>query len=79
VVDFLISKGINPGRLIAKGYGKTWPKKVTKAIAKQYDFLKKGDELNEEFIMKLTPEQQEIAKMLDRRTEFRVLSNDFHE
>ena len=79
VVDYLISKGINPARMIAKGYGKTWPKKVTKALAKQYDFLKRNDELNEEFIMKLTPEQQEIAKMLDRRTEFRVLSNDFHE
>ena len=79
VVDYLISKGINAGRLVAKGYGETWPKKVTKTIAKQYDFLKKGDELNETFILKLTPEQQEIAKMLDRRTEFRVLSNDFHE
>jgi len=79
VVDFLISKGISSARLVAKGYGETWPKKVTKAIAKQYDFLKRGDELNEDFIMKLTPEQQEIAKMLDRRTEFRVLSNDFHE
>ena len=79
VVDYLITKGINPARLIAKGYGKTWPKKVTKALAKQYEFLKRNDELNEEFILKLTPEQQEIAKMLDRRTEFRVLSNDFHE
>lgn len=79
VVDYLISKGINSGRLVAKGYGETWPKKVTKALAKQYDFLKKGDELSEEFILKLPPDQQEIAKMLDRRTEFRVLSNDFHE
>jgi peptidoglycan-associated lipoprotein len=79
VVDYLISKGISAGRLVAKGYGETWPKKVTKAIAKQYDFLKKGDELTEEFILKLPPEQQEIAKMLNRRTEFRVLSNDFHE
>lgn len=79
VVDYLISKGINPGRLVARGYGETWPKKVTKAIAKQYDFLKKGDELTEEFILKLTPEQQEIAKAINRRTEFRVLSNDFHE
>jgi peptidoglycan-associated lipoprotein len=79
VVDYLISKGINSGRLVAKGYGKTWPKKVTKALAKQYDFLKRNDELTEEFILKLTPEQQEIAKMLDRRTEFRVLSNNFHE
>lgn len=79
VVDYLISKGINSARLVAKGYGETWPKKVTKAIAKQYDFLKRNDELTEEFIMKLTPEQQEIAKGLNRRTEFRVLTNDFHE
>jgi peptidoglycan-associated lipoprotein len=79
VVDYLISKGINPARLVAKGYGETWPKKVTRAIAKQYDFLKRNDELTEEFILKLTPEQQEIAKGLNRRTEFRVLSNNFHE
>jgi peptidoglycan-associated lipoprotein len=79
VVDFLISKGINSGRLVAKGYGETWPKKVTRDLAKQYDFLKRNDELTEEFILKLTPEQQEIAKGLNRRTEFRILSNDFHE
>lgn len=79
VVEYLISKGINPARLVAKGYGETWPKKVTRALAKQYDFLKRNDELSEEFIMRLTPEQQEIAKALNRRTEFRVLSNDFHE
>jgi len=79
VVDYLISKGINPARMVAKGYGETWPKKVTRTIAKQYDFLKRNDELTEEFILKLTPEQQEIAKALNRRTEFRVLSNDFHE
>ena len=79
VVDYLISKGITPARLVARGYGKTWPKKVTRAIAKQYDFLKRNDELTEEFILKLTPEQQEIANGLNRRTEFRVLSNDFHE
>lgn len=79
VVDYMISKGINPARLVAKGYGETWPKKVTRLIARQYDFLNRNDELTEEFIMKLTPEQQEIAKGLNRRTEFRVLSNDFHD
>ena len=79
VVDYLISKGINPQRLVAKGYGETWPKKVTREIAKQYAWLKRGDELTEAFILKLTPEQQEIAKAINRRTEFRVLSNDFHE
>lgn len=79
VVDYLISKRITPGRLVAKGYGETWPKTVTRELAQQYDFLKRNDELTEEFILKLTPEQQEIAKGLNRRTEFRVLSNDFHE
>jgi len=79
VVDYLIFKGINSGRLVAKGYGETWPKKVTRDLAKQYEWLKRGDELTEEYILKLTPEQQEIAKGLNRRTEFRILSNDFHE
>lgn len=79
VVDYLISKNITPGRLVAKGYGETWPKKITRELAKQYEFLKRSDELTEEYILKLTPEQQEIAKGLNRRTEFRVLSNDFHE
>ena len=79
VVDYLISKGVNSARLVAKGYGETWPKKVNRELAKQYDFMKRNDELTEEFILKLTPEQQEIAKGLNRRTEFRVLSNDFHE
>lgn len=78
-VDYIISKGITSGRLVAKGYGETWPKKVTKDIAKQYPWLKRGDELTEEFILKLPPDQQEIAKAINRRTEFRVLSNDFHE
>jgi peptidoglycan-associated lipoprotein len=79
VVNYLIQKGVNPKRLVAKGYGETWPKKVTRKLARQYDFLKSGDELNEEFILKLLPEQQEIAKAINRRTEFRVLSNDFRE
>ncbi|WP_167605335.1 OmpA family protein [Maribellus sediminis] len=79
VVDYLIEKGINPARLVAKGYGETWPKTVTRELAKQYDFLKRGDELTEAFINKLTPEQQEIATSINRRTEFRVLSTDFIE
>ena len=79
VVDYLIEKGINPQRLVAKGYGETWPKKVTRKMADQYDFLKRNDELTEEFILKLTPEQQEIARAINRRTEFRVLSTDYIE
>lgn len=80
VVNYLIQRGINPKRLVAKGYGETWPKTVTRKIAGQYEFLNQGDELSEEYIMKLeTEEQQEIAKAINRRTEFRVLSNDFRE
>jgi peptidoglycan-associated lipoprotein len=79
VVDYLIEKGINPDRLVAKGYGETWPKTVTRNMAKEYDFLKRNDELTEEFIMALPKEQQEIAQSLNRRTEFRVLSTDFIE
>lgn len=79
VVDYLIEKGINPQRLVAKGYGKTWPKMITRKLDKQYDFLKRNDELTEEFILKLTEEQQEIATAINRRTEFRVLSTDFIE
>lgn len=78
-VDYLVQKGIKPDRLVAKGYGETWPKKVTRELAKQYDFLNRNDELTESFINKLTPEQQEIAKSINRRTEFRVLSTDYHE
>ncbi|MGQ8337142.1 PorE family type IX secretion system protein [Sunxiuqinia sp. A32] len=79
VVDYLIEKGINPDRLVAKGYGETWPKKITRTMAKNYDFLNRNDELTEEFINGLTPEQQEAAMAINRRTEFRVLSTDFHE
>jgi peptidoglycan-associated lipoprotein len=79
VVDYLIEKGINPQRLVAKGYGETWPKTVTRQLASQHDFLNRNDELTEEFILELTEEQQEIARAINRRTEFQVLSTDFIE
>ena len=79
VVDYLIEKGISPQRLVAKGYGETWPKQVTRELARKYDFLKRNDELTEEYIKTLTPEQQEIANQINRRTEFRVLSTDYIE
>jgi peptidoglycan-associated lipoprotein len=79
-VNYLIEKGINPKRLVAKGYGETWPKTVTRGIATQYSFLKRGDELTENFIEKLPSEdQKEIARAINRRTEFKVLTTDFIE
>lgn len=74
VVDYLINKGVAKDRLSVAGYGKKQPKVVTKNIVKLYDFLKEGDVLTPEFIEGLTPEQQEIADQVNRRTEFKVLS-----
>jgi len=74
VVDYLIKAGIAPDRLIAVGKGKSTPKVVTKAVVKKYDFLEEGQVLTEEFIEQLTPEQQEMADQINRRTEFKVLS-----
>lgn len=77
VVDYLITHGISKDRLTVAGYGKLQPKKVTKGIAKKYTFLKVGDVLDEDFINKLEPEQQDIADQINRRTEFKVLSTTY--
>ncbi len=77
VVDYLIAGGIAKDRLEAKGYGKNKPKEITKKLAEKYDFLKEGDVLTEEFVGKLTPEQQDIADQINRRTEFKVLRTNY--
>ena len=78
VVDYLIAGGIAQDRLEAKGYGESVPKTINKKMAKNYDFLNEGDVLTEEFIDKLTPEQQEIADQINRRTEFKVLRTNYN-
>ena len=78
VVDYLIAAGIAPDRLEAKGYGESVPKVINKKMAREYDFLHEGDVLTEEFILKLTPEQQEIADQINRRTEFKVLRTNYN-
>ena len=60
VVDYLVQNGIDQYRLKAKGCGKSAPKVINRIIAETYDFLKTGDILNEEFIGRLTPEQQKF-------------------
>lgn len=55
VVDYLIAGGIEAARLEAKGYGESVPKTINKKMAKQFDFLKEGDVLTEEFILALPP------------------------
>ena len=78
VVDYLIAAGIASDRLEAKGYGESVPKVVNRKIARQYEFLHEGDTLTEAFVLKLAPEQQEIADQLNRRTEFKVLRTNYN-
>ncbi|MDR2119900.1 MAG: OmpA family protein [Tannerella sp.] len=78
VVDYLTAAGIDPARLTAKGYGKTVPKTITPGIAKTHDFLPEGAVLDEAFIETLTPEQQDVADQINRRTEFIVTGLDYN-
>ncbi len=77
VVDYLIGHGINPERLTWKGYGETIPKTVTKRINREFPQFAEGTVLSEEFIEALSPEEQEVADQINRRTEFKVTSIDF--
>ena len=77
VVNYLIAHGIEAERLTPVGYGKDKPVVADKAIHKQHAFIPVGQELNEEFIDTLTPEQQEICNQINRRTEFKVLKTTY--
>jgi outer membrane protein OmpA-like peptidoglycan-associated protein/Tol biopolymer transport system component len=77
VVSHLIAKGIDPQRLVPKGYGESSPKVVTKKMADRNTFMHEGDTLTERFILTLPEEQQEVCNAVNRRTEFRVLRTTY--
>lgn len=74
-VDYLISKGINPARLKAKGYGEKAPVEIKDANGKVIATL------TEKYILKETKGQPkdvyEAMMQKNRRTVFSVLSKDF--
>ncbi len=79
-VDFLISKGVHPARMMAKGYGERKPLKlrddVTLPSGKK---LNAGTALNEVFIKKFKKDSPDwtYLNQLNRRTEFSVIRDDF--
>lgn len=77
VCNYLISQGIERERLTPVGYGKQKPVVADKALHDKYPFIPQEQELNEEFILTLTPEQQEICNQINRRTEFKVLRTTY--
>lgn len=77
VVRYLTEHGIAADRLTARGYGEQQPKVVNKKLLETYPFLHENDTLTEAYILKLTPEQQEVCNALNRRTEFRVLRTTY--
>ena len=78
VVDYLIERGIDPDRLVAKGYGERVPRTMLKDITRDGFTFPEGTVLTETYIDSLpTTPYKEAAHQLNRRTEFRVLSKDF--
>lgn len=78
VVDFLISQGIDPGRLVAKGYGERVFRVLTRDVTRENYLFKAGTLLDDPFVMSLpSKEIQEAAFQLNRRTEFYVLARDY--
>ena len=79
VVDYLILRGIDPGRLFAKGYGESVPRTLNADLAKNEFIFAKDAVLTEEYIDSLPSSQRETAHSLNRRIEFRIVGKDYQE
>lgn len=77
VVDYLILRGIDPGRLVAKGYGERMPRTLEKTIQKNGYTFEEGSLLTESFITQLPKNIQQTANELNRRIEFKVLRRNY--
>ena len=78
VVNYLIDRGIDPDRLVAKGYGERVPRRLVKDMVKDGFQFKAGTVLSQAFVDSLkTKPEQEAAYALNRRSEFKIISKDF--
>ncbi|MCH8553808.1 MAG: LysM peptidoglycan-binding domain-containing protein [Schleiferiaceae bacterium] len=77
-VNYLIEKGIPKDRLIAVGRGEREPFKIPEnyeGLGKE--LFKAGTVLTESFIKSQSADKQEIANQINRRTDFKVLRDDY--
>lgn len=79
VVDYLILRGIDPGRLFAKGYGESVPRTLQNDVKKNGITFPEGVTLTEAYIDSIPRSQQETAHGLNRRIEFRIVGKDYQE
>ncbi|MGB0176175.1 MAG: OmpA family protein [Owenweeksia sp.] len=77
-VSYLASKGVAKDRMVPRGMGETEPFRISDNYnGYGSDKLPKNVTLTEKFIKTLTPEQQEVANQINRRTDFKVLRDDY--
>ena len=77
-VNFLIEEGIDPERLVARGYAERIPRTLERDIVSRGVLFKKGTVLTPEYINALkTSNEKEGAHDLNRRTEFMILRDDY--
>ena len=74
VVSYMISRGIDPARLVATGYGETKPKVISEDFkVTSGAVIPKGTVLTEAFIQKYKGQDFEDLHQLNRRTEFTII------
>ena len=81
VVDYLVNRGIERERLVAKGYADRVPRTLDEDVVvtlngKQYPFSA-GTVLECDYIASLSGDRQQAAHSLNRRLEFLVLRTDY--
>lgn len=83
VVDYLKEEGIAAERMVAKGYGETKPRTLKNGYTYTYGeyngvSLPAGVTLTEDYIKTLrSNKEKEAAHQLNRRTEFRIIRDDY--
>jgi len=77
-VSYLISRGIHPDRLVAVGMGESQPFEIPAGYkGLGADLFPAGTQLTERNIKKMPASQQEVANQINRRTDFRVIRDDY--
>ncbi|MBT6809196.1 MAG: OmpA family protein, partial [Flavobacteriales bacterium] len=84
-IQYLISKGIAADRLVANGKGESEPYVLTKEDSEHDQrggffrkrIFKEGDVLTESYINKLKAKFKDVAHQYNRRTAFKVLTEDY--